>query len=385
MIGGISLMRKKMLLSLFIAVAVCFTATACSSTPAPTETDAVESTPIPTESVEPSATPVESETPTPEPSATARTAIREYKDSFISCNYDSSILLPISIKANGSLTYGVAFTNIKNSLGENKENITSGSCLYVSSADINMKFNNAFSIDYLEAMFSGIFNAEFESEPNTKISSKKNDDGTTESTAVLKDGTILKCKLIACTDASVVTMIVYRLLPGESEDYVTVLNNCYDSVQYINSDNTIISVKDSNKITEGKLFDSVTAVYENVKLTELTSQNMLSISINLEGQSPEENATQFFEIVNNICKNCNLEDSYSIIAFNLMVDNILVSMMNYTNYIDSNTFTSTSPVVVVEEYKDIIEELYNSYNSSNDILKNLEKDIDDIKKKYNLD
>lgn len=373
-------MRKKMLLSLFIAVAVSLTITACSSssTTAPTETDAVESTPTPTESVEPSETPVESETP--EPSETAETTIKEYKDSFISCNYDSSILLPVAIKPNNILIYGVAFTKI-----ENRENLTSGSYLYVSSSDINMEFNNAFSIDYLEAMFSGIFDAELGAEPNTKISSKKNDDGTTESTAVLKDGTILKCKLIACTDASVVTMIVYRLLPGESEDYVTVLNNCYDSVQYINSDNTIISVKDSNKITEGKLFDSVTAVYENVKLTELTSQNMLSISINLEGQSPEENATQFFEIVNNICKNCNLEDSYSIIAFNLMVDNILVSMMNYTNYIDSNTFTSTSPVVVVEEYKDIIEELYNSYNSSNDILKNLEKDIDDIKKKYNLD
>lgn len=392
-------MKKKML-SLFIAVSLTFTA--CSSTTAPTETDAVESTPISTESVEPSETPaaetespVESETPEPsvEPEINplnTKNGIIEYTDSVISCTYNSSILNTLPIQNDGTYLYGLIFGKIGKSTDEILDDISSGSCLYVisisdpaSSNTTESKDNKSYFTDFLETLFEVRFNSELK--PDSKISSVNNFDNTIECKATLKDST-LKCKLISYTDESIATIIIYKLLSNEPRRYANALNKCYNSIQSINSDNNII-VNDSNKITEGKLFDSVNSIHDNVQLEEYKDGNRLEIEIHLDPKSLEEDVVRFFSIVDKICADCDsLLESYSRLRFELFADtDINITSLFYSKSDNSNIFYSNKPFTLFDEYTSIVNDMYNSYQPSNSNFRKSDQRLDDLKKEYDLD
>jgi hypothetical protein len=122
----------------------------------------------------------------------------------------------------------------------------------------------------------------------------------------------------------------------------------------------------SEKITEGKLYDSITAIYPDVTI-RTDADNNLSIRINLAHDTIEDDSLVFFETVISICESCSLENYSSNISFIMMVDGEFVTMISMLDYTSLNSFSSTPPVVLVDEYESVINDIYSTLFSTNDV------------------
>lgn len=122
----------------------------------------------------------------------------------------------------------------------------------------------------------------------------------------------------------------------------------------------------SEEITEGELYDSITAIYADVVI-RTNANNDLTIKLNLNHDTVETDSLAFFETIISICKSCALENESSNITFIMMVDSKFVTMVNFLNYASLGSFSTTEPVVLVSEYEETIKYIYSTLFSKNDI------------------
>lgn len=155
------------------------------------------------------------------------------------------------------------------------------------------------------------------------------------------------------------------------DDYIKEL----DRESEENADNAI-------EITEGDLYDSITAINPNVALYDMGDS--LDISIYVSHSTYEGDVNLFFFTLSSACINCSLEDYYSTISFSMFVDDSYITTMTLINYTGLDSFSTSEPVVFKKEYKDCISDFYTSYFSAYDIGANFEKDLDSLAEKYGL-
>lgn len=139
----------------------------------------------------------------------------------------------------------------------------------------------------------------------------------------------------------------------------------------------------SVKITEGELYDSITAIYPDVVIYT-DANNDLSIQINLNHDTVENDSLAFFEAIVSICTSCALENYSSNISFTMMVDSKLVTTIVFINYASLGSFSTSEPVVFVDEYEEIIKYIYSTLFSKNDIMNQFDESLDALGKKYGI-
>lgn len=139
----------------------------------------------------------------------------------------------------------------------------------------------------------------------------------------------------------------------------------------------------SKKITEGELYDSITAIYPDVVI-HTDANNDLSIQINLNHDTVETDSLAFFETVISICKSCALEHESSNISFTMMVDSEFVTMITFLDYASLDSFSTTEPVIMVDEYKEAIKYIYSNLFSKHDIENQTDEALDALGKKYGI-
>lgn len=122
----------------------------------------------------------------------------------------------------------------------------------------------------------------------------------------------------------------------------------------------------SEKITEGDLYDSITAIYPDVVI-HTNANNDLSIRINLNHDTIETDSLAFFETIISICTSCALENNFSNISFTMMVDSELVTMITFLDYASFSSFSTAEPIVMVDEYETTIKYIYSTLFSKSDI------------------
>lgn len=170
---------------------------------------------------------------------------------------------------------------------------------------------------------------------------------------------------------------------GEFSKSEPITSYVSESDDFLASSNQETTPSSTEKITEGTLYDSITAIYQDVSLTNI--DNGLSVQINLPHESYEDDSNAFFYIITSICQSCELEKYYSSIVFSLMVDDNLITMITFVDYSSPSSFSSTEPIVFVDEYKESIAKLYTNTFFSNDIGNMFEDSLDSLKEKYSIE
>lgn len=134
----------------------------------------------------------------------------------------------------------------------------------------------------------------------------------------------------------------------------------------------------SDEITEGELYDSITAIYPDVVI-HTNADNDLSVRINLAHDTIESDSLTFFEIIISICESCSLENASSNISFTMMVDDKPITMISFIDYASLSSFSTTEPFVLVDEYEETIKYIYTTLFSKDDISIQLDEYIDSLK------
>jgi hypothetical protein len=127
------------------------------------------------------------------------------------------------------------------------------------------------------------------------------------------------------------------------------------------SDKSVETVKPA---TAEEIKDSILEIHKDTEV--LGSADSLTLIIRMTGSEPEADVRKYFEIVKDICDNCNLESVYSSISFLFYLDNNLTFTLSYKDYLSSTDYTSLGLVVFNTVYKEIATEVYNEYNKSNE-------------------
>ncbi len=139
----------------------------------------------------------------------------------------------------------------------------------------------------------------------------------------------------------------------------------------------------SEKITEGELYDSITAIYSDVVI-RTDSNNDLSIQINLNHDTVEADSLSFFETIISICTSCTLENYSSNISFTMMVDGEFITILSMLDYISMASFSTTEPFCLADEYEESIKYIYSTLFSKNDIANQFDEYLDSLGEKYNI-
>lgn len=139
----------------------------------------------------------------------------------------------------------------------------------------------------------------------------------------------------------------------------------------------------SEKITEGELYDSITAVYPDVVI-HTDANNDLSIRINLKHDTVETDSLTFFETIISICESCSLENSSSNISFTMMVDDKPITTIVFMDYASLGSFSTTEPFVFVDEYEETIKYIYTTLFSKNDILISFDEYLNSLEQYCNI-
>lgn len=140
-------------------------------------------------------------------------------------------------------------------------------------------------------------------------------------------------------------------------------------------------VSNSKLITDGGLYDEITSIYNDVQLIDMN--DFLSIQVNVEHDTIENDSIALFYIIDEIIENVSIEDYFPAVTFTLSVDSKLVAMLNLLSYTSPTSFTS-GLTVLSDDYKESLNNLYNSGFSSSDISLNFAKELEELKEKYNL-
>lgn len=137
---------------------------------------------------------------------------------------------------------------------------------------------------------------------------------------------------------------------------------------------------ESKEITSGEFYDSVCEVYPDISIIELESD--VSISIFIKHENEFDDSTMFFNAVDDIIKTSKIENYYSGVIFMMFVDDSFIAMFNLLDYISPSSFVSSEPVIMRDEYKESIENLYLDKFSSSDISTNFDRSLDELSDKY---
>lgn len=135
------------------------------------------------------------------------------------------------------------------------------------------------------------------------------------------------------------------------------------------------------KITEGELYDSITAVYPDVAISK-NANDSLFIQINLNHDTVEADSLAFFENIISICSV--LEETYSGLSFAMMVDGKSITTIVFLDYVSLGSFSTTEPVVMVDEYEETIKYIYLNLFSKHDIMNQFDEHLDSLSEKYNI-
>lgn len=174
-------------------------------------------------------------------------------------------------------------------------------------------------------------------------------------------------------DGSIVFCGIYK----EDEPYISFIPEMSDASSSISESPTTAS-KD---IASGELFDSISNIYSDIRLSEI--EGALYIVINIAGSNVTDNTSLFFDAVSEICNTCHIEDFYSSITFTMSVDDDSVAMLNLLRYSSPTSFSS-SYFVLESEYEEVFDEQYEAAYLSNDIGHSFESSLDELGEKYGV-
>lgn len=316
-----------------------------------------------------------------------------YEDGTISCTYDDTILKVNNFGNKSNLDYLWLATQIED---DEMSAFTDGNCIYVSTQKITFDIGNDFK-DFPLQVTQSLFDGVFQQETDSSISNtNKLSDGTYEYTLSLPEYTC-KGKILSASD-STITISVFRIHNDLATSLSNAFEECYDTISFTSSTNLESSNNEdlfsdlnrqaeeladsSKKITEGVLYDSISAVHPDVTIYDMGDS--LSISINLVHREYEDDSINFFDVLSSICQSCALEDSYSAISFSMVVDGKLVSMLTLTSYESPNNFSSSQPIILVNEYEEIINNIYSTVFSQNDITNTFDNNLESLKEEYGI-
>lgn len=133
----------------------------------------------------------------------------------------------------------------------------------------------------------------------------------------------------------------------------------------------------SEKITEGELYDSISAIYSDVVI-HTDSNNDLSIQINLNHDTVEADSLTFFETIISMCSSCALESYSSNISFTMMVDGEFITILSMLDYASLASFSTTEPLYIADEYEETIKYIYSNLFSKNDIMNQFDKRLESL-------
>lgn len=142
----------------------------------------------------------------------------------------------------------------------------------------------------------------------------------------------------------------------------------------------------ATKITDGDVFDSISAIYEDITLYSM-KDNTLHVDINSPYVLPSNAPKKFFKIAKEICQSCELENYYSSITFSLLINDEFTAFFICSNYQGTNNFSTSTPHIMDEEFETEMNEAYvtNAFFYSHDMDEQRKKDIEELGKKYGLD
>lgn len=361
-----------LLLSLLLFLEGC-SSSSPSSAPAPKTESSVE------------------ESKEPEPSALA---LSSFDDGTVSCSYDSTLLKTKNFDSSSGLDYLWVVTQIND---DEMTAYTNGNCIYIATSNQGFDSENGFE-KYPKDITQTLFNAMFQQEGSSNASEViEQADGSFEYSLSLPECTY-KGKILSSTPSSF-SVIVYRIYNDADSTIRNAFDSCYESIAYISAAPSSLKEEEEDpfaelnrraeeeaasakEITEGALYDSISAVHPNVTIYDMGDS--LSISINLVHREYEDDSINFFDVLSSICQSCVLEDSYSAISFSMVVDGKLVSMLTLTSYESPNNFSSSQPIILVDEYEEIINNIYSTVFSQNDITNTSDNNLESLKEEYGI-
>ena len=174
----------------------------------------------------------------------------------------------------------------------------------------------------------------------------------------------------------------YASLQEEYASYKEEVDSNDSSELFTDSSSSEGSSDDTyEEITDGELFDSVSAVHSDVDLSAI--EDTLYITINLTNSNVTDNTSLFFDVVNEICDTCHIEDFYSSISFTMSVDSDRIAMLTLLHYSSPTSFSS-SYVAFDGEYEEVFDEQYEASFLSNDIVHAFESALDELGEKYGI-
>lgn len=141
----------------------------------------------------------------------------------------------------------------------------------------------------------------------------------------------------------------------------------------------------SAPIIEGDIFDEICRIYNEVDIYETREKSTnkpytLSIKYKAKGGDTSENSKQFMNFVEESYKAINFENSeYKNIAYDFQSNEAAICMLFITKE-DNGKITTSSPVIMDENFRETIENEYSSrtFFISMDILENYKKDLSEI-------
>ncbi len=290
--------------------------------------------------------------------------LESYDDGLFFCQYDKMHLQTFVFDELEDFDYFLLITNANNDLADSFSNS------YVYIATIKLNFMNIFNTSPLD-FTRGLFNTLLNPPSDVVPSISQNSSGLYEYSYTTSDLTC-KGKLINVNVDSC-SLVIYNILNNESPDIIHAFNTCYESIEQ----SKFVA---PTEITEGILYESIINIYPNISLYE--ENDTLNIHINLEHESYENDSFNFFNILISICQSCKLENNYSSISFIMKVDDELITVFPLLDYIDPDNFTTSEPIVTIDEYKEPISNQYFALLSSHDIGLEFQKKLDSIYEEY---
>lgn len=140
-------------------------------------------------------------------------------------------------------------------------------------------------------------------------------------------------------------------------------------------------VASSKEIQSGELYEYVISICPSAGITDF-GDGSISIRLSVEESSIESDTSIMFNMAEEICNNCHLEDDYASVGFMMRNDSTFIGILNLLNYESPDSFTS-SFLITDSEDEDVIKVIYKfSSFYSNDIDNLRDAMFEDIMKNY---
>lgn len=147
----------------------------------------------------------------------------------------------------------------------------------------------------------------------------------------------------------------------------------------------------SEKITSGKIYDSLVALHKDTKIKDVTypTKKTLNISINTTSNNVNEVSEWYIAMVEKMFTGAALDQAdYDSYTFKLYVNKKSIAFLSILKNDTGKWFTSTLSLTVFEsKYESYIKAAYDAsaFFQSMDSQKAFEKDLEGIADKYGID